>query len=122
MFEKLLTEVLNKVLGKFITNIDPKQLSVSLTSGRVKLENMKIKPSLFDALPVPFKLVWGQIGTIDLHVPITKIFSLPLEINISDIYGIIRPKDFSEWDTNVEEQAFKEQTQNKLDEFEIFKT
>ena len=59
MFEKLITEVLNRVLGEFIENIDPAQLNISLTSGKVKLENMKLKSTIFDSLPLPFALAYG---------------------------------------------------------------
>lgn len=59
MFESLITQVLNKVLGDFIENIDPKQLKISITNGNVQLTNMKIKPTIFDSLPVPFQLVYG---------------------------------------------------------------
>ena len=53
-------------------------------------------------------------------MPIWNLFSQPLIIEIDHIFGVIRPKDFSEWDTNVEENAYKERTQSKLEEFEMF--
>lgn len=59
MFEKLITKVLNKVLGDFIENIDSNQLDISLLRGDVLLENMKLRSDLFDSLPFPFALDYG---------------------------------------------------------------
>jgi len=56
MFEKLITQILNKVLGEFVENLDPKQMDISVTSGRVILENMALKNTIFDSLPLPFTL------------------------------------------------------------------
>lgn len=43
MFETLISQVLNKVLGDFIENIDPAQLNISIMNGDVNLTNMKLK-------------------------------------------------------------------------------
>ena len=59
MFEALITKVLNKVLGDFIENIDSRQLDISLFKGNINLTNMKLRPDLFDSLPVPFALDYG---------------------------------------------------------------
>lgn len=40
MFEGLIASILNKVLGDFIENIDSNQLSISVWSGQVSLENL----------------------------------------------------------------------------------
>jgi vacuolar protein sorting-associated protein 13A/C len=40
MLEKLISSVLNQVLGNFIENLDADQLNISLWSSTVKLENL----------------------------------------------------------------------------------
>lgn len=94
------------MLGKFIENIDPSQLKISVVSGKVKLENMKLKPSIFESLPVPFQLVQGQVGLINLKIPVLKLTSSPLIIEISDVFALIRPKHIKEWNIDVEEKSF----------------
>jgi hypothetical protein len=59
MFETIITKVLNKVLGDFIENIRPEQLDISLLNGNINLADMKLKPDLFAALPLPFALDFG---------------------------------------------------------------
>ncbi len=66
MFERLISKVLNKVLGDFIENIQPGQLDISLLKGDVHLTNMKLKKDLFASLPLPFALDFGEIGLIKL--------------------------------------------------------
>ena len=102
MFEKLITQVLNKVLGDFIENIDASQLNISLLNGNVNLSNMKLKSTIFDALPVPFSLDYGQIGVINLKIPVFNLLTSPLVIEIRDVFAIIRPKHVKEWNVDVE--------------------
>ncbi len=92
MFESLITQVLNKVLGDFIENIDPAQLNISIMSGNVILTNMKLKKSLFDSMPLPFALKFGQLGTLSLKIPVWNMFNQPLIIEITDLFALVTPK------------------------------
>jgi hypothetical protein len=85
-------------------------MKISVTSGKVKLKNMKLKPSLFEALPVPFSLVQGQVGLIHLKIPVFKLLTSPIVIEISDVFALIRPKHIKEWNVDVEESSFVEST------------
>lgn len=106
MFESLITQILNKVLGDFIENIDPSQLKISIGSGKVNLRNMKLKSTLFDSMPLPFKLVYGQVGKIHLQIPVWNMFNSPLIIEIEDVFGYVRPKKTDEWKEEVEVKDF----------------
>lgn len=106
MFETLITTVLNKVLGDFIENIDPQQLNISIMNGDVYLTNMKLKSTLFDSMPLPFSLAYGQIGVIHLKIPVWNMFNQPLIIEITDLFALVRPKHLKEWSEEVEVKAF----------------
>lgn len=108
MFETLITKVLNKVLGDFIENINPAQLDISLLKGDVTLLNMKLKANLFESLPLPFALEYGQIGRIHLKIPVWNIFTAPIIIEISDILAVVRPKHIREWNEELEIKAYRE--------------
>ena len=86
----------------------------------MKLENMKIKSSVFDSLPLPFSIAYGQIGTIDLTIPVWNMFNSPLIINISDIFAIVVPKPLKEWREELEQRDVRAATQRKLEQFELF--
>ena len=120
MFEGLITEILNKVLGDFIENIDPSQLNISIKSGVVKFQNMKLKSTLFDSMPLPFQLVFGQVGLIHLQIPVWNMFNSPLIIEIENVFGLVRPKRIDEWKEEVEIKDFQSNTQAILERYEVF--
>ena len=119
MFESLISHVLNKVLGDFIENIDPAQLNISIMNGNVVLTNMKLKKSFFDAMPLPFTLVYGRIGLLNLQIPVWNLFNQPLVVEISDVFALVRPKHLKEWSEDVELNAFKSATQSQLEQYEM---
>jgi len=63
---------------------------------------MKLKSTMFDALPVPFSLDYGQIGVINLKIPIFNLLNSPLVIEIRDVFAVVRPKHVKEWNVEVE--------------------
>lgn len=89
MIEKILTDLMNEHLGKFIENIDKKQVGATLFRGSVELKNMKLKSTIFDDSPLPFSLKYGQIGRIYLKVPLWDMFKTPLVVQIEDVVGLV---------------------------------
>jgi hypothetical protein len=59
MLEKFITKLLNKYLGQYIELLDKDQLDITLRSGKIELENVKLKSTIFEGLPVPFTLAYG---------------------------------------------------------------
>jgi hypothetical protein len=84
-------------------------------SGKVLLENLQIKSSLFDLMPLPFKLHFGKVGRIFLDLPMMSLFSSPVKVEISDVFMIIKPKDIEDWKEDVEVKSFKEGVQGQLE-------
>lgn len=90
MLESLVVSILNKFLSDFIENLDSDQLDISLFSGDVLLENLTVKRTILDNMPLPFKLHFGRVGKIKVDVPVTAISSKPLKIEISDVFVILK--------------------------------
>ncbi len=82
MLESLVVSILNKFLSDFIEDLDTDQLSISLFSGDVELENLTVRRTILDTMPLPFKLSYGRVGRIRVDVPVTGITSKPLKIEI----------------------------------------
>ncbi len=122
MLERIISSVLNTFLGNFIENLDSEQLKISLWSSTVKLENLQIKPTLFDSMPVPFTLHYGKVGRIFIDIPIMNLSSSPLKLEISDVFVFIKPKNFDLWSEKVEIDAYIEKTISFLDKFETYLT
>jgi vacuolar protein sorting-associated protein 13A/C len=120
MFEVLISKVLNKVLGEFIENIDPRQLDISLFKGDVELKDMRLKADIFEALPVPFALTYGTIGRIQLSIPpMWALLSAPLLIEVSEVLAVVRTKHMSEWSEEAEVAAYRKANQGRLDKQEV---
>ncbi|CAD6216264.1 GSCOCG00012879001-RA-CDS [Cotesia congregata] len=62
VFESIVTELLNKILGEYVENLDYKQLKLSLWGGDVVLKDLLIKESALDVLDLPIKLEYGRLG------------------------------------------------------------
>lgn len=120
MFEGIITNILNKVLGDFIEGIKSDQLSISLLSGDVELFNLSIKPDILDNMPLPFKLKYGKVGRIFVDVPVTSILSSPLKIEVSEIFMLVEPKKVEEWNEQVIVDAFIKSAQSSLENLEEY--
>jgi len=84
------------------------------------LNNMKLKSTLFNDSPLPFALRYGQVGKIYLKIPFWDMFKSPLVIQIEDIFGLVGIKPMSEWDENMQREAYRETAQKILEQFEIY--
>jgi hypothetical protein len=88
-------------------------------NGDVKLKNMKLKSTLFDSMPLPFALKFGQLGTLSLKIP-WNLFNQPLVIEINDLFVLVNPKQLSEWKEEVEVKAYQASNQSRLEQYEVF--
>lgn len=122
MLERLISSVLNRTLGTFIENLDAEQLKINIWNSNVKLENLQIKTTIFDSMPVPFTLHYGKVGKIFIDIPILTINTSPLKIEISDVFMFIKPKHFNNWIEKVEIDAFINNTFNSLEKYEDYIT
>jgi len=108
MFEALLTKVLNKVLGDFIENIDERQLDIKLLAGNVNLLNLRLRPDIFEALPLPFDLAYGRVGSIKIQIPMVwNLLNSPITIEIADVLAVVKPRHIRDWNEDHEVSASK---------------
>ena len=90
MVSAIVAKVLNQTLGSFIDNLKSDQLDISLFSGTVKLENLSIKKSILDNLPLPFRLEHGYVGRIFVDIPIRNLGSAPVKIEVSNVFVLLK--------------------------------
>ncbi|KAM7356415.1 vacuolar protein sorting 13D [Cochliomyia hominivorax] len=115
MLNELLTWVLNTYLGKYLEDFNPAQLSIALISGEVELENVPIRKDALRSFGIPVEAVSGSIGKIKLQIPVRQFRTSPWCIVIERLYGVFRPKDLNEWDSEKEKQNEYEYKLNILD-------
>lgn len=118
MLESFAATFLNKFLGSYVENFDSNQLEVGIWNGDVKLRNCKIKKDCLDSLDLPISIDQGILGNLTMQVPWSRLKSSAVKIEIEDIYLLIRPNSWENYDpADALEREFKRKM-NKIDDLE----
>ncbi|KAK6198690.1 vacuolar sorting [Scheffersomyces amazonensis] len=112
MFESLVATLLNRFLGAYIENFDPKQLNIGIWSGDVKLKNLRLKKESLDKFKLPIDVKFGHVGELTLQIPWSNLKGKPVRVIIEDVYVLASPIILEEYD---EEEEKARQIQVKLD-------
>ena len=67
MLEGLVANLLNRFLGMYVRNFDPKQLNVGIWSGDVKLRDLELRREALDQFHLPLNVVEGQCEVWDVQ-------------------------------------------------------
>ncbi|XP_074114843.1 vacuolar protein sorting 13C isoform X2 [Cotesia typhae] len=102
VFESIVTELLNKILGEYVENLDYKQLKLSLWGGDVILKDLLIKESALDVLDLPIKLEYGRLGKLILKIPFKDIWNGQIDCIIEELYLLIVPSSQVKYDPEKE--------------------
>ncbi|KAH8253644.1 hypothetical protein KR032_006328 [Drosophila birchii] len=103
VFEAVVADVLNKVLGDYIENLDRKQLKIGIWGGDVVLQNLKIRANALDEMDLPVQLIYGFLGKLVLKIPWKNLYSQPVIVNVEDLYVLVSPNNNVQY--NEEKEA-----------------
>lgn len=95
MFESLVENLINKIIGEYIEGINKKDIKVGILSGKVEITNLKLHPELFHKLGFPFQVLFGVLSKLKLKIPWKNLHSMPVVAEIEGIYAIISPSNKS---------------------------
>ncbi len=121
MLEGLVASLLNRFLGMYIRNFDPKQLNVGIWSGDVKLRDLELRREALDQLKLPINVVEGHLGQLTLKIPWSNLRGQPVQVHIEDVFVLAAPKEDAEWDEEEEERRRQAVKIEKLDSAEMLK-
>ncbi|KAK9294042.1 hypothetical protein QLX08_011233 [Tetragonisca angustula] len=124
MFEGAIAAFLNRLLGKYIEDLDTEQFNVGIFSGDTCLTDLKLKPEALYQLGLPIKVEVGLIGRIVLKIPWSGLFSQPIILCIEDVYVVAVPAAYGPYDAEVQKKllrAEKRKILEDLKEDEAFK-
>lgn len=93
MAKSLLLTVLVEVLGKYVDGLTQENLKLGVWSGKIKLNNLKLRESALDELNLPVKVLKGSLKSLTVKVPWTQLDSKPVEIYLDGIYLLASPLD-----------------------------
>ena len=92
MFEKIVSDVLSKFLGKYIEGLNKESLKIAIWSGEVSLTHLQIKKEALDLVDVPVNIKGGVVGKLYMSIPWRKVMTEPLVLRLSDVHVIIGPR------------------------------
>ncbi|XP_066591225.1 intermembrane lipid transfer protein Vps13 isoform X2 [Prorops nasuta] len=104
VFESIVTELLNKVMGEYIQNLDYTQLKLSLWGGDVVLKDLLIKETALDVLNLPIKLEYGRLGKLILKIPFKDMWNGQIDAIIEELFILIVPTSQVQYDPEKEEK------------------
>jgi vacuolar protein sorting-associated protein 13A/C len=115
------SNLLNRFLGMYVQNFDPKQLNVGIWSGDVKLRDLELRREALDQLHLPLNVVAGHLGSLTLSIPWSNLRGKPLKVNIEDVFLLAAPKEDADYDADEEERRAHAVKMEKLDSAELLK-
>ncbi|ODV77801.1 vacuolar sorting [Suhomyces tanzawaensis NRRL Y-17324] len=122
MFESLVANVLNRFLGSYIENFDPKQLNIGIWSGDVKLKNLQLKKESLDKFNLPLDVKFGHLGELTLQIPWSNLKSKPVRVIIEDVYLLASPLILEDFDLDEEKRRNLQLKKDKLDDLEAIQS
>ncbi|XP_063055639.1 intermembrane lipid transfer protein VPS13B-like [Engraulis encrasicolus] len=94
MLESYVTPLLMSYVNRYIKNLKPSDLQLSLWGGDVVLSKLDLKLDVLEQeLKLPFTFLSGHIHELRIHVPWTKLGSEPVVITINTMECILKLKD-----------------------------
>ena len=91
MLEGLAIWFLNNYLGKYLENLDPEQLSISLLTGQVELENVPLRKDALSFIQ-GVELKRGTVGHIRLTIPVSSLGTQPWCLSMHGVNITVGPK------------------------------
>ncbi|EDK46335.1 conserved hypothetical protein [Lodderomyces elongisporus NRRL YB-4239] len=119
MFESLVANLLNRFLGSYLENFDPKQLNIGIWGGDVKLTDLRLKKESLDKFKLPIDVKFGHLGVLTLQIPWSNLKGKPVQIVIEDLYLLASPivlSDYNEEEEQKRQQAVKESKLKEVEE------
>lgn len=94
MLESYVTPILMSYVNRYIRNLKPSDLQLSLWGGDVVLSKLELRLEVLEQeLKLPFTFLSGHIHELRIHVPWTKLGSEPVVITINTMECILKLKD-----------------------------
>ncbi|CRH01628.1 conserved Plasmodium protein, unknown function [Plasmodium relictum] len=106
MFELLVEKLLNKFLAPYVEGIE-RNLHLGVWSGNIVLENLKLKPQITEILDLSFKVIYGNIGRINIQIPWSSLGKNPVCVLIKNVHIYIKPRCYKKSEDIIIEELRK---------------
>ncbi|KAG7298889.1 hypothetical protein JYU34_017346 [Plutella xylostella] len=91
MFEGVVAGFLNRLLGKYVEDLNTEDLNVGIFSGSVLLTDLKLKPEALFELDLPIDVKIGTVGRISIQIPWSSLQRAPVSVVVEDVLLLVAP-------------------------------
>ncbi|KAI8968414.1 hypothetical protein BDF20DRAFT_896210, partial [Mycotypha africana] len=119
MLESVVSTLLNRVLGAYVSNLNYSQLKVGIWSGEVTLRHLKLRREALDKFNLPIDVLEGYLGELTLTIPWNNLRGKPVIIHIKDAYILAVPRNESTMSAEELAQRDHENKMRRLENAEL---
>ncbi|CAG8518582.1 8655_t:CDS:10 [Ambispora gerdemannii] len=125
MLESLVANVLNRVLGAYVSNLEYNQLNIAIWTGMSFYKHLSIsrlKKEALDKFDLPIEVLEGYLGELTLNIPWSNLRNKPVKVFINNVYLLAVPRADTEYDPEEEERRAQQLKEEKLANSELLQT
>ncbi|KAJ3364419.1 hypothetical protein GGF32_001943 [Allomyces javanicus] len=122
MFEQVVANLLNNVLGDYLDNLETHQLNIGIWAGDVALKNLRIRTDAFDQLDLPISVLHGQVGNLVLKIPWQNLKGQPVRITLSNVVCTVAPREGANISTEDELERLLRRKLELLEQAELMQS
>jgi len=104
MAKQAILDVLEKTIGKYVKNLDAQSLNVAVWKGQIELNSLELDLDAINQelarqaaespnLAIPFRVIDGSFGNIQVDVPWSHIMSQPVVMRAKGLKVVVEPFD-----------------------------
>ena len=108
--ETAVADVLQKVLGAFVRDINAERLQMNLWSGEVQLDELELRAEALNALELPAHILSGVLGSLRIKVPWRNLGKDKMSVQVDRIFlvaSMLGPEESTGYDEKQELEMIK---------------
>ena len=110
--------IVNFIVERYLANfleINTSQTTASIWSGIVEMQNLKIKPEIFQTMNLPYlELVNGYVGKLKLELQMPRFYLYPIKVYVDKVFFHARQKNIDKLNKDKEIEAMELYKQSQL--------
>ena len=112
------SSIVNFIVERYLANIleiNTSQTTASIWSGTVEMQNLKIKPEIFQTMNLPYlELVNGYVGKLKLELQMPRFYLYPIKGYVDKVFFHARRKNIDKLNKDKEIEAMELYKQSQL--------